>query len=156
MPVDYGLRIGPGGSGHLSGSGIPNIWTEIGRNGLPEPSTIKLQYEGVIRALAKLGIVDGAADPTPNPRIVGPKTFSVFANQSGIWRSKVSAGDFIETGQELGTVTDEFGTVKERYHSPGTGIVQYRCTGPAINHLRKPYGYRWHSLLVQMVQADRT
>jgi uncharacterized protein len=134
--------------------GIPNIWTEIGRNGLPEDSTIKLQYEGIMRVLGKLGIVKGGAESTPNPRIVGPETWSVFANQSGVWRSKVSAGDRVEIGQELGTITDEFGSVKEQYYSPGTGIIQYRCTSPAINHLRKPYGYRWHSLLVQMVRDD--
>ena len=73
----------------LLDEGIPNIWSEIGRNGLPEQSATKLQYEGVKRVLTKLGILDEAADPYLIPVLSGLKLVSV-ANQSEIWRSNVS------------------------------------------------------------------
>jgi predicted deacylase len=132
-------------------AGVPNVWSEIGRNGLPEPFAIKLQYEGLLRVLGSFGVLDGVKALARHPTVLGPQHWVVFAGRSGVWRPEVVAGEHVVRSQRLGTISDEFGSQLQTYEAPGTGVVEYLCTSPAISHRRTPYGNRWHQLLAQIV-----
>ncbi len=131
--------------------GIPNVWTEIGRNGLPDPRTIGLQHDGVVNLMRILGMLPG--EPRAHtPRLVGPRHWSVFAERSGIWRPAVGPSETVRAGQLLGELHDYFGEQLDVFHAPADALVEYIATSPAINVDRQPHGYRWHQLLVQMVE----
>ena len=131
--------------------GIPNIWTEIGRNGLPDPRATDLQHRGIVNAMRALGMLTGDAR-RHEPRLVGPRHWTTYADRSGIWRPAIAAGDRVWQGQVLGELQDYFGERLEVFHAPADALVEYIATSSAINAERRPHGYRWHQLLVQMVE----
>jgi predicted deacylase len=132
-------------------AGIPNVWTEIGSNGLPMKSSIDLQLNGLVNLLHNMRVLPGPGERFA-PRLVGPQHWSVIAEQSGIWRAEVHAGDNVKQGQHLGTLYDVFGNELRRYESPADALVQFLATSPAINVDRQPGGYQWHQWLVQLVE----
>jgi predicted deacylase len=56
----------------------------------------------------------------------------VYAKDAGMWYSRVAAGDVVEKGQQIGTVTDLFGDVLETIVSPVTGIVLFLTINPSV------------------------
>ncbi|MGH2472484.1 MAG: succinylglutamate desuccinylase/aspartoacylase family protein [Candidatus Limnocylindria bacterium] len=133
----------------LLDDGTPNIWTEIGRNGLPELEMVQLQRDGCLNVLRLLGAIDGEAEQRA-PRMVGPGQWSVHADQTGIWIPGVKAGQSVREGQRLGEMTNLFGKTIQTFEAPVDAIVQYVCTACAINTDRQLYGNRWHQHLVQL------
>jgi predicted deacylase len=131
--------------------GIPNVWTEIGRNGLTDPRYTSLQYDGLVNVLRRLQMLPGEYRAF-TPRVVGPQHWSVYADRSGVWLPYVGSYDNVSAGQELGELTDYFGQRLEVFSSPADALVEYVASSPAINIDRQPHGYAWHQLLVQMVQ----
>lgn len=51
--------------------GIPNVWTEIGRNGLTDPRYTSLQNDGLVNVLRRLHMLPGEYRAF-TPRVVGP------------------------------------------------------------------------------------
>ena len=135
----------------LNAKGIANIWTEIGRNGLPEPEMVRLQYEGCANALRLLGLLEGKAIRYEQ-RLVGPRHWSVHAARSGVWIPAVHAGDHVSEGDVLGRLYDVFGAELEVFRSPADSLAEYVCTSPAINVDRQPFGNHWHQHLAQLVE----
>jgi uncharacterized protein len=131
--------------------GIPNVWTEIGRNGLTDERYTTLQYDGLVNLLRQLRMVPGEPR-TFTPRVVGPRHWGVYAERSGVWLPVVGPCDHVTRGQALGTLVDYFGEPLEAFTSPGDALVEYISSNPAINAARKPHGYAWHQLLVQLVE----
>ena len=134
--------------------GIPNIWTEIGCNAIPRKAHIDLQRNGAVNVLRMYGVVRRRGGPgrTRAQRIVGPQHWSVYADQSGIWKPGVRAGEHVQKGQALGTLYDLFGRELATYPAEGDAIVEYVCTSSGINADRQPFGYRWHQHLVQLAE----
>jgi predicted deacylase len=139
----------------LLDAGVPNVWTEIGHNGLAEPATIALQREGLVNVLRMFGILDGAATPHA-PKVLGPRQWSVFAETSGIWWPSVRAGQSVAKGEMLGELRDLFGVLLETYTAPADALVTYVCTSPAIDVDNQPYGYGWHRQLAQLLDVSES
>jgi predicted deacylase len=135
----------------LLAEGVPNIWTEIGRNGLPEPETIELQLDGALNILRLLGIVPGVGRTRPQ-RVVGPRHWGVVATESGVWEREVAAGDFVSAGRMIGRMRDALGHELRTYVAEADATVQFVCTSPAIDVDRRPGGSTWHQLLAQLVE----
>jgi hypothetical protein len=131
--------------------GIPNVWTEIGSNGLADPDRIALQYNGLLNLMRKLQMKPGDGVPF-HPRVVGPQHWSIYAEQSGIWRPAVAPYDHVRKDQMLGELHDFFGERLEVYRSPADALVEIVASSPAINVDRAPHGYAWHRHLVQLVE----
>jgi uncharacterized protein len=131
--------------------GIPNVWTEIGSNGIADPSRIDLQYNGVLNVLRMLEMQAGEAVAF-HPRVVGPRHWNINAERSGVWRPSVAPYDHVHQGQLLGTLHDYFGDQLGTYHSPADALVEIVASSPAINVDREPHGYAWHRQLVQLVE----
>jgi uncharacterized protein len=131
--------------------GIPNVWSEIGRNGLTEERYTALQFDGLVNVLRTLHMLPG--EPRPfSPRVVGPRHWTVYAERSGVWLPAVGPYHHVTAGQPLGELVDYFGERLESIISPADALVEYISSNPAINAERKPLGYAWHQLLVQMVE----
>ncbi len=135
----------------LLAAGVPNVWTEIGRNGLPEPETIRLQYEGACEVLRLLRIAPGEGRRWPQ-RVVGPRHWGVSATETGIWERAVVAGDFVRAGQLIGRMRDVFGRALRDYTAEADATVQFICTSPAIDVAWRPGGSTWHQYLAQLVE----
>ncbi len=131
--------------------GIPNVWTEIGRNGIADPDRIALQFNGIMNVLRLLGLKPGEFIQF-HPRVVGPKHWSVYASRSGVWRPSVAPYDHVCAGQPLGELYDYFGEQLEVYRSPADALVEIVASSPAINVDREPHGYAWHRHIVQLVE----
>jgi predicted deacylase len=130
--------------------GIPNIWSEIGHNGLPGAVEVNLQFDGCRNVLRQLGVI-GGRPVRHRSRVVGPKHWSVVTDTTGIWLPKVRAGQHVRKGQVLGRMTDVFGRPTETVTSPADALVEFLCTSPAVDGERRPHGNTWHQWLVQLV-----
>ena len=133
----------------LAEKGIANVWSEIGKNGIPTPEDVAIQYDGVIAALQTFGMLPGKP-ARPLHKWIGGQRVQIIAEQSGVWHPAVKEGEIVEKGQFLGELTDYFGETLERYTAPFRGMVLYYWSSPAINHRRRPYGNDWHSGLVSL------
>ena len=135
----------------LLDAGVPNIWTEIGRNGLPEERTISLQYGGVLNAIRTVGGLPGKA-VVHNARIVGPRSWRVVGTESGLWRAAVRAGEHVKSGQLIGEMFDVFGTRLREFRAEGDALVMWVCTSPPIDVNRHPHGNNWHMWLAHLAE----
>lgn len=135
---------------YLAEQGIANVWTEIGQNGLPDPTSTELQYEGCLNALRALGMLPGEPTIRVRHRYLGQRHHTVVAERSGLWFPAVAAGQIVREGELLGELRDYFSELLARYEAPFDGIVLYYWTSPAINVERQPHGYSWHAGLVRL------
>ncbi|MBI4306706.1 MAG: succinylglutamate desuccinylase/aspartoacylase family protein [Chloroflexi bacterium] len=133
----------------LSERGIANVWAEIGKNGLPIPEHVSMQYDGAVAAMQTFGMLPGRPPRLPH-KWIGSRRYQATADRSGVWYSAVKEGDIVKEGQLLGHLRDYFGEVLQTYTAPFRGIVLYYWSSPAINHRRRPHGYSWHSGLVSL------
>jgi uncharacterized protein len=131
--------------------GIPNVWTEIGSNGLADPGRTALQYNGLVNVLRLLRMKPGDF-ASFHPRVVGPRHWNVYANRSGVWRPSVAPYNHVKTDQPLGELYDYFGERLDVYRSPADALVEIVASSPAINAEREPHGYAWHRHIVQLVE----
>jgi predicted deacylase len=135
----------------LLAAGVPNVWTEIGRNGLPEPETIRLQHDGALNLLRLLGVAPGEGKRWPQ-RVAGPRHWGLAATESGIWEREVAAGDYVRAGQVVGRMRDPLGNQLRAYSAEADATVEFVCTSPAIDIDWRPGGSVWHHFLAQLVE----
>ncbi len=134
----------------LADQGTVNIYAEVGKNGLPDPKDVAVQYNGCLNALRAVGMLPGEKAQVFQHQYLGQTHHTVVAKQSGIWYPAVTLGQVVRRGDLLGELRDYFGNLLERYHSPMDGIVLYYWSSPAINAQRRPHGYDWHAGLVRL------
>ena len=133
--------------------GIPNIWVECGKNGIPTPEHVSINYDGVISALKTVDMLPGSPDRPDQIEISG-RRYQINAGQSGVWHPAIKEGDIVEKGQYLGRLTDFFGDELETYYAPERSLVLYYWTSHAINYDRQPHGYDWHTGLISMITME--
>ena len=137
----------------LLDAGIPNIWVECGKNGVPTPKDTATHLEGYIAAMQTLHMVDGEPARPPQEVLKG-RRYQINANISGIWHPAVTEGEIVQSGQYLGRMTDYFGNTLEEFHARHRSLVLYYWSSPAINATRRPYDYDWHSGLVSLLDLE--
>ncbi|MAE80649.1 MAG: hypothetical protein CL695_03585 [Chloroflexi bacterium] len=133
--------------------GIPNIWVECGKNGVPTPKDTATHLEGYIAAMQTLDMIDGEPARPPQEVLKG-RRYQINANMSGVWHPAVNEGEIVESGQYLGRMTDYFGNTLEEFHAPHRSLILYYWSSPAINVNRRPFGYDWHSGLVSLLDLE--
>ena len=137
----------------FANAGIVNIWVEIGKNGIPDPSDISTHYDGLISALKTVGSLKGKPD-RPKHKILKGRRYQINASESGVWHSYVKEGQIVQKGELLGKLTDIFGNLIQEYRASKRSFVFYYWTSPAINIDRKPHGYDWHTGLVSLLELE--
>lgn len=136
----------------LLNADVVNVWTEIGQNGLQDPTAIEMQFQGLVNALVRFDMIDRQPLPVPQQSVVGPRKWSFEATHSGYWQPAIAAGQRVCQGQHLGSIEDLAGNHLESFTAPDDALVQYVWTSPAINVGRAPHGYPWHRGLMRLME----
>jgi predicted deacylase len=104
----------------LCDEGVPTIDPELGASVGWDEQSIAAGVRGVLNVLGHYGFLDRAVTDNQQTRATGFDRYNAPAG--GLVRFDANLGDRIERGQELFTVTDPFGTVKETVSATGGGI----------------------------------
>src|SRR6516165_11107532 len=120
--------------------GIPAILAEAGGVGQMQEDAVELLCRGVTNVMRHLGMI-AAEHPhlnlLPNKGEEGSATVLtkfewVYTKSSGIWYPKVAAGDFVNEGEQIGTVGDLFGDTLEKIVSPVNGVILFLTINPSV------------------------
>jgi predicted deacylase len=107
-------------------AGIPCLYAECSGGGRIRAHELQAYCRGVRRVLAHLGALP-PSPPAPAPRLrlrsAGNVDEALPATQAGLLVSRVRLLERVRQGQELGTVVDERGAVREVVRAPQDGIV---------------------------------
>lgn len=130
----------PGGTSIAAGfrSGVPSILAEAGGNGLWPESDVRWLEQGVKRVMQHLGMVEGR--PAPMPTRLLTQFAWLRADHDGLWHPTLGAGEPVQAGQDLGRITDAFGTTVQQITAPQSGVTLFAVTSLAINHGDPLYG----------------
>jgi len=113
-------------------AGIPAILSEAGAQGIWPPEAVAAHVNGLNRLMRHLGILEG---PTPEP--LQTKLLDRFpwlhSEHDGYYYPKVSVGDDVCEGQDVGAVTDFEGRVLQAVNAPVDGKVLFLMSSLAIN-----------------------
>lgn len=114
----------PDGIAHAaSHRGVVSIFAEAGGNGTLDDGDVQIHLTGIRNVMRRLGMIDGAPEPPPGPRVLARERVLVRATRAGLLRLKVRIGDTIAAGQEVAEVCNLFGEVVERVRAPGAGLA---------------------------------
>jgi predicted deacylase len=154
-----GHRAGAGGLSSYAGAaekGIPSILAEAGEVGQMQEDQVELLVNGVKRVMAHLGMIDkseiriskfktkktahSALATTPSSELVAagaePRVMSrfewLYTKHPGMWYPRITAGDAVKKGKQIGTVGDLFGDTLEKIISPVDGVVLFLTINPSV------------------------
>lgn len=132
--IPYLVRSETGGGTYSAAAfaGIPAILPEAGAQGIWPPEAVATHVNGLNRLMHHLGILGG---PAPEP--VQTKVLDRFpwlrSEHDGYYYPKVSVGDDVCEGQDVGAVTDFEGSVLQAVNAPADGKVLFLVSSLAIN-----------------------
>ena len=115
--------------------GIPSVDIECGRLGRVEPVVVDKIVLAMQRLLIHLDMMDGpvTSSEDKNPiNYIHTRSFLV-SKHTGIWYPTTKAGDSIEKGEIIGTVTDFFGNLLEEVQADASGLILYILGTPPVN-----------------------
>jgi hypothetical protein len=142
--------------------GIPAILAEAGGVGQMHEDAVELLVQGVIKVMRHLGLLAEPKSQIPSSKSQGnPKSkiqptarragatattaaadtaastlltkFEwVYTKSAGMWYPEVAAGDVVNAGEQVGTVGDLFGDIREEIVSPVNGVVLFLTINPSV------------------------
>jgi uncharacterized protein len=105
---------------------IPCIISEAGTPFPVREEEVLFHYEGIINVLKHFGVIEGA--PSRVEPIISKGGVRFLAEEGGIWRPNVVAGQEVKAGDKLGEITNLFGEVQQNIEAPKDGLVgMMRC-----------------------------
>ncbi len=111
--------------------GIPVIEAEIGGHGMSTPENRAAYVDHLTRLLQHLGILSGCPPPNLSPeRYVRGQ---LYAPAGGMLRLAVHAGDEVQAGVLLATITDLHGEAIAEMRAPSAGLVAGARTFISVN-----------------------
>ena len=130
----------PGGMSIAAGfsNGVPTILAEAGGNGLWPEHDVQWLEQGIKRVMQHLGMLEGMPEPLPT-RLLTEFAW-LRAAHDGLWYPTVAAGEMVREGQNLGRITDPFGTTLQEVAAPQDGVTLFAVTSLAINNNDPLYG----------------
>ena len=111
--------------------GKPAIAVEAGYSGTVQTDDVALLANGTLSLMRYLKMLPGAPTMVEHPVWLG-KVDTVASDQAGIFYPLVQRGTYVETGMEIGYVTDYFGKMIYEAHAPAAGVVLYICGVPSM------------------------
>ena len=112
--------------------GIPAVLAEAGGQGLWPDASVEALEHGCLRVMAELGMLASAPAATVRPAVLTEFAWA-RSEHAGCWYPAVAAGDAVDAGRPLGTVTDLLGNVRQRPVAAVDGVVMFAVTSLAIN-----------------------
>jgi predicted deacylase len=121
----------------LNNAGIPAFTAELGGHDVVEEDTREAGVEGVRNVMRELGVLPGDPDPAavgPDAPVEYPVKRAVHphAEESGIARHRVEAGDVVAEGDPVADVCTPHGESKTTVESDHDGFVLGRMHGVAV------------------------
>ncbi len=114
--------------------GIVAFSMEIGKLGNWKKGEIVVAKEAIYRTMAHLQMYkDKQLDPLYLPLQYYHKQAYLSVPVQGIFHSELIAGDQVQKGMEIGYITDVFGNILHRIHSPESGVILYKVGTPPVN-----------------------
>ena len=113
-------------------AGIPAILTESGAQGIWTADQVADHTNGLQRLMLHLEMIPGSA-PEPTPSTLLEQFVWLRSEHEGFWYPRVSAGETVQAGQELGCIKDWEGNVLQTGVSPGAGTVLFIVSSLAIH-----------------------
>lgn len=122
-----------GGNSHAAAarSGIPAVLIETGELGRSEASDVGKAVIGVRRALAHLGVLDGAVPASQRDEWVW--VCGLTAGRPGLWYPAFAAGDDVAKGDPIGHIVDPISGDTQEVLSDATGRVLYGMYGRTVD-----------------------
>lgn len=123
--VSYGFDLNTA----CNRAGIPAFLAEAGGNGLPDLGSTGVHLKGMRNVARAMGMIDGEPERDQSTR----ELVSSFwrAKQEGIFHPRVSLGEEVREGQEIGTITDWFGEEVETITAERDAWIIAIVTTPA-------------------------
>jgi predicted deacylase len=115
---------------------MPAALVEAGERGRIDDAPVGFIVDGVVNAMRGLRLLNQSPAAEHGQRVILDE-IEVYAHTSGLFLSRVSAGDHIEPGQDLGQIVDYLGRPVERFTSEWSGVV-LGVIGPAMVEGRFP------------------
>ena len=120
--------------------GVPSILAEAGGVGQMQEEAAELLVQGVINVMGHLGMIAEELphlNPLPDKGEEGGATLLtkfewVYTKSAGVWYPKVSPGDVVKEGEQIGTVRDLFGDTLEKIISPVNGVILFLTVNPSV------------------------
>ena len=109
---------------------IPAITLEVGNPGVYQKRLIRSGTEGVHNVLSYLGMTDDEIIAPAAPPILCHRSYWLYTRTGGLLTVEVDLLERVTAGQEIATLRDVFGNVKERYYAPEDGVVIGKSTMP--------------------------
>jgi uncharacterized protein len=111
--------------------GIPCIMAESGAPYPVREDDVLYHFTGVKNLMRHLGMLIGEATMGNPP--IDPPTRRVWATHGGVWRRRVEAGQRVQEGELLGSVSSLFGETLQAATSPLKGSVSFLRTSLSVN-----------------------
>ncbi len=113
---------------------VPIILFEGGEALRFQKNAIQSGFDGTLRVMAGLGMIDPSALPVPetNPQYL-KNNYWVRAPQSGILITKKQLGESVEKNDVLGVITNAFGQYSVDITASNAGVIIGATTSPLLN-----------------------
>lgn len=97
-----------------------------------DQQAIEEGINGTLRLMKYLKMIDWAPEVVEPNRKIWSSSW-VRAKHAGLFQVMISAGDYVEKDQMIGSITDPFGEFKEPVYSNATGYIVGLNNNPVIN-----------------------
>ena len=111
--------------------GIPAVLAEAGGVGQLQQDAVESLLAGVSRVMAHLGMINSAVSAIAEPIVLTSFEW-VYAKHSGMFYPGVAAGDYVQEGNEIGTIGSLFGDTLETVISPVSGRILFLTINPSV------------------------
>jgi uncharacterized protein len=113
---------------------IPMIVYEAGESQRLDGEGINIGFEGIANVLISKGMLDPIERVAPKEQIIIRKSAWVRASAAGIFTWIKKSGDYVESGETLGTIKDVFVASEEIVSASRSGYVVGHTNTPVVSH----------------------
>lgn len=127
-----GRTVGGSSSSAAADLGIPAIIAEIGANGICDDASVAGHVRGIRNICAHLELLPAAEAPPSAAPVEYDGWAWLRSPVQGWWQPRVTVGEQVRAGDELGSLLDPFGAELERVVAPADGCPLFLTSSPAV------------------------
>jgi uncharacterized protein len=113
---------------------IPMIVYEAGESQRLDGEGISIGVNGVFNVLEATGMIDQVEHAVPEKQVLMRKSVWIRASASGIFTWVKKSGDYVESGEPLGTIKDLFVAKEGIISSAKSGYIVGHTNTPVVSH----------------------
>lgn len=113
--------------------GVEMLLYEAGEALRFDEFAIRIGVRGILRVMAQMGMIDRQPEPEEFQPVLSHKTSWLRSPQGGIFVAQPHAGDLVEEGDVIGTVSNPFGDDTVELHAPFSGMIIGEAMLPVVN-----------------------